>query len=132
MLHKYFHILTAMQNWLKLTVICGFCFLLPGTPLKAQQEPMYSQYMFNMLQINPAYAGNRVVDNITTIYRKQWINIPGSPATATLSWDKRLAGTNVGYGYSSIPTRSALKIPPDFRDFTPTGCHSKIRSCHLG
>ena len=98
MLHKYFYILTAKQSLLRIKYICGFCFLLISTLLKAQQEPMYSQYMFNMLQINPAYTGNRVVDNFTTVYRKQWINIPGSPSTATLSWDKRQAGTNVGYG----------------------------------
>ncbi|HET7733390.1 MAG TPA: type IX secretion system membrane protein PorP/SprF [Paludibacter sp.] len=98
MLEKWFDILTAKQSLLKIKFICGICFLLISASLKAQQEPMYSQYMFNMLQINPAYAGNRVVDNITTVYRKQWINIPGAPTTATLSWDKRQAGTNVGYG----------------------------------
>lgn len=64
----------------------------------AQQEPMYSQYMFNMLQINPAYAGNRANDNITSLYRKQWVGIPNSPSTATLSWDRRHEESNVGYG----------------------------------
>lgn len=66
--------------------------------LKAQQEPMYSQYMFNMLQINPAYAGNRASDNLTLMYRNQWTGIDGAPETATLSWDRRNAGSNVGYG----------------------------------
>lgn len=98
MLHKNIYILTVKQGLLKIKFICAFCLLLISTSLEAQQEPMYSQYMFNMLQINPAYAGNRVVDNVTTVYRKQWISIPGSPATATLSWDKRQEGTNVGYG----------------------------------
>lgn len=64
----------------------------------AQQEPMYSQYMFNMVQINPAYAGNRATDNITNMYRRQWVGIPGSPSTASLSWDRRQPETNVGYG----------------------------------
>ena len=98
MLHHYFYISTAKQSLLKMKFICGFCFLLISTSLKAQQEPMYSQYMFNMLQINPAYAGNRVVDNITAVHRRQWINIAGAPTIATLSWDKRQTGTNVGYG----------------------------------
>ncbi|MDR3705675.1 MAG: type IX secretion system membrane protein PorP/SprF [Paludibacteraceae bacterium] len=66
--------------------------------MKAQQEQMYSQYMFNMLHVNPAYAGNRAADNITLLYRKQWMNIPGSPQTATLSWDRRQSESNVGYG----------------------------------
>ena len=98
MLQRCSDILIIKQSLLKLKFICSICFWLMCASLEAQQEPMYSQYMFNMLQINPAYAGNRVVDNITTVYRKQWINIPGAPTTATLSWDKRQAGTNVGYG----------------------------------
>jgi type IX secretion system PorP/SprF family membrane protein len=51
-----------------------------------------------MSHINPAYAGNRATDNITALYRKQWVGIDGSPATASLSWDKRAEGSNVGYG----------------------------------
>ena len=72
--------------------------MLSGRSLRAQQEPMYSQYMFNMTQINPAYAGNRTTNNITSLYRKQWINVEGAPTTASLSWDKRREGSNVGYG----------------------------------
>ena len=69
-----------------------------GTTLKAQQEPMYSQYQFNLLQINPAYAGNRAVNNITTLFRKQWVGIEDAPSTCSLSWDQRQKGSNVGYG----------------------------------
>lgn len=87
-----------MLNLLKIQFILIFCFLLFGSPLKAQQEPMYSQYMFNMLNVNPAYAGNRAVDNISILYRKQWVNIDGAPNTGTISWDRRQEGTNVGYG----------------------------------
>jgi type IX secretion system PorP/SprF family membrane protein len=64
----------------------------------AQQEPMYSQYMFNLLQINPAYAGSRAVDNITALYRNQWIGLKGAPKTASISWDRRADQSNVGYG----------------------------------
>lgn len=78
-------------------IICiGLLFI--SNTLKAQQEPMYSQYMLNMVQINPAYAGNRAVDNFTTLYRMQWAGIDGAPTTASLSWDRRQDGTNVGYG----------------------------------
>jgi type IX secretion system PorP/SprF family membrane protein len=64
----------------------------------AQQEPMYSQYMFNMLHINPAYAGNKEVDNITFLGRSQWVGIPGAPKTMSVSWDRRNEGSNVGVG----------------------------------
>ena len=87
------------QVFSNMKVIFILClFLLAGNTLKAQQEPMYSQYMFNLLQINPAYAGNRAVENITTLYRQQWVGIDAAPATATLSWDRRQEGSNVGYG----------------------------------
>ena len=67
--------------------------------LFAQQEQMYSQYMFNMLHINPAYAGNRgASDNITGLYRKQWVGFTGAPTTGTLSWDRRAEDSNIGYG----------------------------------
>jgi hypothetical protein len=47
----------------------------------AQQHPMYSQYMFNMMNINPAYAGSRGVVSATALYRNQWVNIEGAPQT---------------------------------------------------
>jgi type IX secretion system PorP/SprF family membrane protein len=80
-----------------------FILILLSMPLfyvvgKAQQEPMYSQYMFNMLHINPAYAGNRAVDNISFIYRNQWVGITGAPVTGAVSWDRRAEESNIGYG----------------------------------
>jgi len=86
----------VLSNIKVVFILC--LFILEATMLKAQQEPMYSQYMFNLLQINPAYAGNRAVDNITTLYRKQWVGIDNAPTTADLSWDRRSEGSNVGYG----------------------------------
>ena len=47
----------------------------------AQQEAQYSQYMFNMLSVNPAYAGSRDVLSLTGLFRQQWVNIPGAPQT---------------------------------------------------
>ena len=51
----------------------------------AQQDPQYSQYMFNQLVINPAYAGSK--DAVSTVIdlRKQWVAMPGSPQTGTIS-----------------------------------------------
>jgi type IX secretion system PorP/SprF family membrane protein len=66
--------------------------------IQAQQEAMYSQYMFNMLHLNPAYAGNRQVDNITLLYRQQWLGVDRAPQTGTLSWDRRSENSNGGYG----------------------------------
>ncbi len=63
-----------------------------------QQTPMYSQYMFNMLNINPAYAGNRAVNSVNVLYRYQWAGFDGSPRTTVISWDNRENQHNVGYG----------------------------------
>ena len=67
-------------------------------PAKAQQETMYTQYMFNMLAINPAYAGSRNVTSVTALYRDQWIGIAGAPKTATATIDMPIDDKKVGLG----------------------------------
>jgi len=98
MTHKIIHILPIKHNRLRTQLIFCFCLLLVPSMLQAQQETMYSQYMNSMLNINPAYAGNRVEDNVTALYRKQWVNIEGAPTTGSLSWDHRGDESVVGYG----------------------------------
>jgi type IX secretion system PorP/SprF family membrane protein len=63
-----------------------------------QQDPQYSQYMFNTLAVNPAYAGSRDVVSATAMFRKQWVNTPGSPATGTFSIDAPFKRERVGVG----------------------------------
>jgi len=89
-------------------ILC-ICCILASQSLKAQQEPMYSQYMFNMLQVNPAYAGNRAVDNITAVYRNQWMGINGAPKTGTISWDRRQEESNIGYGLQIYNDRIGIE-----------------------
>ena len=55
------------------------------TGAKAQQDPMYSMYMFNGLFINPAYAGSQEVVSMMAIYRAQWVGFDGAPQTANFS-----------------------------------------------
>lgn len=64
----------------------------------AQQAPMFSQYMFNMLNVNPAYAGNRAVQSFTLLHRHQWVAFEGNPRTSSLSWDMRAEDSNNGFG----------------------------------
>lgn len=56
-------------------------------PVHAQQDIQFSQYVFNAVNINPAYAGYKGGTNINAVYRKQWTGFPGSPQTATFSVD---------------------------------------------
>jgi type IX secretion system PorP/SprF family membrane protein len=68
---------------------------------QAQQDPHYTQYMYNMNVINPAYAGSKENLSIGMLYRKQWVGIEDAPTTATLSGHTPI-GKNVGMGLSVI------------------------------
>jgi type IX secretion system PorP/SprF family membrane protein len=63
-----------------------------------QQKPVVSQYMFNGLVLNPAYAGVHDHMNITAVYRDQWVNLEGAPTTKTLTAHTNLKGKNIGLG----------------------------------
>ena len=69
--------------------------------LQAQQDPQYTQYMYNMSIINPAYAGSKDALSLGALYRKQWVNIQGAPNTITF-FGHTPVGKNVGLGLSAI------------------------------
>lgn len=78
-------------------------------PAMGQQVAQYSQYMFNALYINPAYAGYRGPVNLHTYYRSQWTGMPGSPRTLALAADMRTASDNVGLGVNLMSDRVDLE-----------------------
>ena len=57
------------------------CFLLIGNQAKAQQDPQYTQYMYNMNVVNPAYAGSKEGVAGLLLFRRQWTQIEGTPNT---------------------------------------------------
>lgn len=69
--------------------------------LMAQQNPHYTQYMYNMNVINPAYAGSKENLSGGLLYRQQWVGLEGAPKTATFSLHSPI-GKNVGLGLSAI------------------------------
>jgi type IX secretion system PorP/SprF family membrane protein len=69
--------------------------------IKAQQDPHYTQYMYNMNVINPAYAGSKENLSGGLLYRQQWVGLEGAPKTATFSVHSPV-GKNVGLGLSAI------------------------------
>ncbi|WP_421764251.1 type IX secretion system membrane protein PorP/SprF [Ekhidna sp.] len=79
----------------KTLVILLACFSLASY---AQQDPLYSQYQFNQLMVNPAYAGiyNRL--SVGVISRFQWAGIEGSPKTNTITAQSALADGKIGLG----------------------------------
>ncbi|WP_435416491.1 PorP/SprF family type IX secretion system membrane protein [Polaribacter aestuariivivens] len=68
---------------------------------KAQQDPQYTQYMYNMNIINPAYAGSYDAMSINLLGRSQWVGIDGAPRTITMGINSPV-GKNVGLGLSVI------------------------------
>lgn len=76
--------------------------------VQGQQEAMYSQYMFNTLAINPAYAGSRNVTSATALYRSQWVGIQGAPETITFSVDAPINSKRVGLGLQVFNDRIGI------------------------
>ncbi|RPD37896.1 PorP/SprF family type IX secretion system membrane protein [Chitinophaga barathri] len=82
--------------------------LCKGQLLLAQQEAMYTQYMFNMLAVNPAYAGSRGVLSATAMYRNQWVGVEGAPRTGSVSFDMATRNKKVGLGIQAFNDRIGI------------------------
>ncbi len=69
----------------------------------AQQDAQYTQYMYNTISVNPAYAGSRDAMSIIGLYRNQWVGIGGAPVTQTISVNSPIGSHNqVGLGLSVV------------------------------
>ncbi|AJA67461.1 hypothetical protein MODO_3766 [Myroides odoratimimus] len=66
--------------------------------MQAQQDPQYTQYMYNANMINPAYAGSRGTLNVFGMYRTQWVGLDGAPKTANVSVSTPLGESGLGLG----------------------------------
>jgi type IX secretion system PorP/SprF family membrane protein len=88
--------------------------LLVSSTAKAQQHPMYSQYMFNMMNINPAYAGSRGVGTVTALYRNQWEGIEGAPKTASVGFDMPVKTKKIGIGFQVYDDKLGIERTSGF------------------
>ncbi len=84
---------------MKKSIILFFILIL-SIKVKAQQDPMISQYMFNGLFLNPAYAGSHKYFSSSLLHRTQWVNFPGAPKTSLLAVDGLIPtkSENMGIG----------------------------------
>lgn len=89
---------TKQMKKIYLTLAFALMIVLDG---QAQQDPHYTQYMYNMNIMNPAYAGSKESLSVGLLYRAQWVEIEGAPKTGTLSIHSPV-GKNVGLGLSAI------------------------------
>ncbi len=79
--------------------------VLLGTVTSAQQLPQFTQYMYNTISVNPAYAGSRETLNATILHRNQWAGLEGNPRTSTFSMHTPLRNERIGLGISYINDR---------------------------
>ncbi|MEQ3665210.1 MULTISPECIES: type IX secretion system membrane protein PorP/SprF [unclassified Olleya] len=76
------------------------------TELSAQQDAQYTQYMYNTLSINPAYAGSRDGLSALLLYRTQWVGLDGAPDTGSFNIHSPFGDEqNVGLGLSVVNDR---------------------------
>jgi type IX secretion system PorP/SprF family membrane protein len=68
----------------------------------AQQDAQYTQYMYNTININPAYAGSRGAMSVFGLYRTQWVGLDGAPETSSFSVNTPLSNSNLGIGVSLV------------------------------
>jgi type IX secretion system PorP/SprF family membrane protein len=87
--------------------------------LNAQQEAQFTQFMYNKLMVNPAYAGSRGVPSITAIYRSQWIGFEGAPQSALVSFNAPFMSKRVGVGVTMRHVKIGLQ-----RDFSGSLAYS--------
>lgn len=74
--------------------------ILLATSVFAQQDPLFSQYMFNKLAVNPGYAGSRELLTADILYRNQWVNIDGAPKTISASIHTPLNNPKLALGFN--------------------------------
>lgn len=79
--------------YLLLLTLCGF-------DMQAQQDPMYTHYMYNTLMVNPGYAGSREALTVTALHRSQWVSFDGAPVTQTITLHGPLRNERIGLGLS--------------------------------
>lgn len=116
----------------KLSFLILFSCLFFIDNISAQQDPQYTQYMYNMNVVNPAYAGLKETLSITALYRKQWSGLEGAPETITFSGHSPVSD-KVGLGLSAIKDElGPVKETNVYVDFSYTLQMSETLKLALG
>ncbi|MCP1996413.1 type IX secretion system membrane protein PorP/SprF [Flavobacterium sp. HSC-61S13] len=96
----------------------------------AQQDPQYTQYMYNMMTINPAYTGSTGALEGILSHRSQWVGMDGAPSTQTLSIHSPLGNERLGLGFNVINDKAGpateTYFEGNFSYSIPTGVSSKL------
>ncbi len=79
--------------------------MITGFASQAQQDAQYTHYMYNTINVNPAYAGSRGVMSVFGLHRTQWVGLDGAPVTNTFSINSPISNSNLGVGFSFVNDR---------------------------
>lgn len=93
--------MTVLKNNIK-TGLPAFFLIVVFCQLNAQQDPQYTQYMYNTMSVNPAYAGQREVLSISGLHRSQWVGLEGAPTNQTFGIHAPLRYEKIGIGLSIV------------------------------
>ena len=93
---------SGLKKEIMRTKISLFALMLMCFAGHAQQDVQYTQYMYNTININPAYAGSRGVLSIFGLHRTQWVGIDGAPTSNAFSINTPLTNSNLGLGVSFV------------------------------
>jgi len=118
-----------MKGSLHLIIVSAALTVFSGKS-SAQQDPLYSQYMFNTLAFNPAYAGSADVFTVMALSRHQWVGFEGAPTTQTFLAHTPLKNESIALGLSAIndrigPSRQTAAFV-DFAYRLKTGVDSRL------
>jgi type IX secretion system PorP/SprF family membrane protein len=84
------------------TRILLIALMFTGIVSYAQQDAQFTQYMYNTINVNPAYAGSRGAMSIFALHRTQWVGLDGAPTTNAVSINTPLNSSRLGLGVSVI------------------------------
>ncbi|WP_163396629.1 PorP/SprF family type IX secretion system membrane protein [Flavobacterium limi] len=84
------------------TKLFSFALMLVSLVSFAQQDAQFTQYMYNTINVNPAYAGSRGALSVFGLYRTQWVGLDGAPETGCLSVNTPINNSNLGIGGSLV------------------------------
>ncbi|MFY7885652.1 MAG: type IX secretion system membrane protein PorP/SprF, partial [Dolichospermum sp.] len=114
-----------MKNNFYFLILCIY-----STSIFAQHDPQFTQYMYNTINVNPAYAGSSGVMSVFGMYRTQWVGLDGAPNNIALSLNTPISDSNMGLGFSLVndkigPT-SQSNISADFAYALPINDNYKL------
>jgi len=104
--------------------------MLMGLGAKAQQEPQYTQYMYNTLVVNPGYTGSTGNLEANLLHRTQWVGIDGAPQTQAFSIHGPVFNEKIGLGLSAVNDKlgpsNEVYVDANFSYTINVGYESKI------